>query len=291
MENPDIDSVNPESKPSTPPAETPRNSDLIPEIPPPIQSKKETTHCKPDQTPLWKMLLETAAVFVGLYVAGVYHGQLVVMQGQLGEIIKQSPEIQKSADAAKSAADTADATLKSQQKSFEIDQRPYVVSQLPIFSTPPGFVANADLFVNLTFKNIGRTPALKDWTDTQFVAYYRKAGAMPELHRRYREFLDGIFQEFRRHEIKDREASAPFPALESDIAPGGDYFVSNQKGVELSGDQLELVKKGDAGALFFLAMTTYSDSFGSKYETTVCWYYVGTHPEIWHRCDSYNAIK
>lgn len=100
MENQDINSVDPKSNSSTPPAQPPHNPDLIPEIPPPVYSKPKTTNCKPDQTPFWKIILETAAVFVGLYVAGVYHGQLAVMQGQLGEIIKQYPEIKKTADSA-----------------------------------------------------------------------------------------------------------------------------------------------------------------------------------------------
>ncbi len=72
------------------------------------------------------MILETAAVFIGLYVAGVYHGQLQVMQGQLGEIIKQYPEIKKSADAAAKAADQTERAVNTAAENFRIAQRPWV---------------------------------------------------------------------------------------------------------------------------------------------------------------------
>lgn len=100
MTDPDVNSVDPKSDAGTPPAEPPRNPNFIPQVPPPVKGHNKTAHSKPDQTPLWKMVLETGAVAVGLYVAGIYHGQLDVMRGQLGEIIRQYPEIKKTADAA-----------------------------------------------------------------------------------------------------------------------------------------------------------------------------------------------
>jgi hypothetical protein len=89
MENQDIDSVDPKSKPDTPATETQSNPDLIPEIPPSVEHKTERTHSNPDPTPLWKIVLEVGAVAVGIVVACIYYGQLDVMRGQLGEIIKQ----------------------------------------------------------------------------------------------------------------------------------------------------------------------------------------------------------
>jgi hypothetical protein len=71
-----------------------------PVVPPNIEKKHETTYSNPDPTPLWKIWLEIGAVAVGIIVASIYYGQLVVMRGQLGEIIKQYPEIKKTADAA-----------------------------------------------------------------------------------------------------------------------------------------------------------------------------------------------
>ena len=162
MDDPHINSVDPQGKPDAPPAESPADADLVPQVPPPVKSKKETTHCKPDQTPLWELVLETGAVFVGLYVAGIYHGQLQVMQGQLGEIVKQYPELQKSADAAKNATIAAhDALTRS--------NRPWVGVESMRITAPIGFIkagSGKDItyFVSgsleITIKNFGSSPAL-----------------------------------------------------------------------------------------------------------------------------------
>lgn len=165
MDNPNANSVDPKNNSSTPATESPRNPDLIPQIPPPVKGNQETTHCKPDQTPLWKMILETGAVFVGLYVAGIYHGQLVVMQGQLGEIIKQYPELQKSAIAAKSAADTA-------RDTFVVGQRPWVKMKPRILQPLTFDLVRANgpaavLTVEHAMDNIGQSVALEVflWAD------------------------------------------------------------------------------------------------------------------------------
>lgn len=79
MENETSDSVNPESKAATPPSEAPRQPIVIPEVPPPVALKKETTYSHPDPTPLWKIILEIGAVAVGSLVAIIYIGQLCQM--------------------------------------------------------------------------------------------------------------------------------------------------------------------------------------------------------------------
>jgi hypothetical protein len=56
----------------------------------PTKERNDKTHeCKPDQTPRWKMVLETGAVFVGLYVAIIY-------TGQLGQMVEQTRVAQRS---------------------------------------------------------------------------------------------------------------------------------------------------------------------------------------------------
>jgi hypothetical protein len=57
--------------------ETARDTPLVSTAPP--QSKQETCHCRPDQTPLWKIALESGAVVVGVVVAIIYGGQLSQM--------------------------------------------------------------------------------------------------------------------------------------------------------------------------------------------------------------------
>lgn len=87
---------------------------------------------------------------IGIVALCIYHGQLEVMRGQLGEIIKQYPEIQKSADAAKSAADTAVKTLLNAQQQFRVEQRPYIFAS-PEPAGPPINQANPSerAFINL----------------------------------------------------------------------------------------------------------------------------------------------
>jgi hypothetical protein len=153
MDDPSIDSVDPKSNSDTPPAETPRKPDFVPQIPPSIEGNQETTRCKPDQTPWWKMILETAAVFIGIYVAGIYHGQLSVMQGQLGEIIKQYPELHTSAEAAKSAADTA-------ARQLELTERPWVFVKSARVVSPLVFSGGgASVVFEIVLKNVGPSPA------------------------------------------------------------------------------------------------------------------------------------
>jgi hypothetical protein len=81
--------------------------------------------------------------------------------GQLHNMKRATGAPERSATAAKSAADTADAPLKNQQKSFEIDQRPYmVVEGAPRFSGN-GLMAQKGITVNIAFRDVGRTPAMK----------------------------------------------------------------------------------------------------------------------------------
>jgi len=162
MDNPSIDGVGPEGDSSAPPKDSPHKSDLIPQEPPSIERKEETTYCKPDQTPFWKMLIETAAVFVGLYVASIYHGQLSVMQGQLGEIIRQFPEIQKSANAATSANIAAhDALTRSNRPWLGVESLRVTA---PIGFTKAGSGKDITYFISgsleITIKNFGSSPAL-----------------------------------------------------------------------------------------------------------------------------------
>ena len=157
MENPNTDSVDPKTNPSTPAAEPPRKPNLVPEVPPAVESKRETCHCKPDQTPLWKIILETSAVLVGCAVAGIYYGQLIVMRGQLGEIIKQYPQLQKSADAAKDAAIAAGNSADTQTKAFHLEQRAWV---MPFVSGTPSIVLGKEIMIPFALMNTGKTPAL-----------------------------------------------------------------------------------------------------------------------------------
>ncbi len=76
---PKIDEIRPKDAATNKSQEPPRDSPLVPNATPPPQGKEETCYCRPDQTPLWKTVLETAAVFLGIVVAFIYGGQLIQM--------------------------------------------------------------------------------------------------------------------------------------------------------------------------------------------------------------------
>lgn len=76
MTDPGTNSVDPQGNPSTPPTETPRNPDLVPQAPPSVTHNAERTYSNPDPTPLWKIILEAGAIAVGIIVAWIYYGQL-----------------------------------------------------------------------------------------------------------------------------------------------------------------------------------------------------------------------
>jgi hypothetical protein len=78
-----IDSVAPQGNPDKPPAEPPQNPPVIPQVPPPVAHTPERAYSNPDPTPLWKIVLECAAIAVGITVAIIYYYQLDAMQRQL----------------------------------------------------------------------------------------------------------------------------------------------------------------------------------------------------------------
>jgi hypothetical protein len=88
-----------ESDPQPPPDAIPAQDDpngeypeaegdlpIIPKPSPSPQRKGVTHTSRPDQTPLWKEILEVSAFLLGLFFAYIYWGQLKAMQGQLGQM-------------------------------------------------------------------------------------------------------------------------------------------------------------------------------------------------------------
>ncbi len=78
-----------------------------PSIPPARPRKNDTEHCRPDQTPWWKHLMELAAILVGVAVAIIYYHQLVAMQGQLNQMEGSGKQTQQLIDAANIQAGAA----------------------------------------------------------------------------------------------------------------------------------------------------------------------------------------
>ncbi len=233
-----------------------------------------------------QLVVNGVLAVIGVVALCIYHGQLKVMRVQLGEIIRQYPEIKESADAAKSAADTADQTLKNSQKIFETDQRPYLVATAPVFSGN-GLVADKDITVNITFKNIGRTPAVKYIANLDLLRFDPSQGSKGRA--RVKSFLMATFDKLRAKDTLGRKEIEGVGA-EVDVAPNDTVFVSNPQPVVLSTADFPKLQTS-AITLFCAGVISYTDSFHKQYKTEFCEFYYGVDPKTWHICDSHNTIE
>jgi hypothetical protein len=195
------------------------------------------------------------------------------------------------AGAAKSAAGTADAALKDSQKSFVINERPYiVVDGSPQFAEPPA--ANAPIHVNITVRNIGKTPAIKilqNYKLTKYISSSRDAKGIKQ----YRDFMISTFNELVKKSKAQRselESLANFHA-EQDVAPNTPVWSTNVDVVVLSPSEFITMQASDKVVLIYMGLISYTDMSGGKYETEYCTMYWGNQPTTWHICDNHNIIQ
>lgn len=182
-------------------------------------------------------------------------------------------------------------SMQSQQKTFEIDQRPYMVVDGPPVFSGNGFVANKEITVNITFKNIGRTPAIK------YVMHGRVFRFDPAKGDEGRKLIkrtmwDAFGQLEKKDAIGRREVERVH--AESDVAPNGTVFITEPNTADdpviLGNDDLPKISNG-LTVLFYIGVVSYTDSFGIKYKTEFCQAYLGDDPKIWHICDNHNTIQ
>jgi len=211
----------------------------------------------------------------------------VIYNGQLKEMRRATRASEKAAIAAAKASDTADATLKDSQKSFEIDQRPYVVAATPEFAGN-GLVPDKKLTVNVTFKDIGRTPALK-YIEEFSLLRFDATGTAKTTPALWVKFMNASFDKFAANIKKSRKLIDRING-ERDIAPNGTIFHSNQNDLAIPSEDFPKIAIGGI-ALCAAGIAEYTDAFGGKYKTEFCYYFVGTDPKIWHVCESRNTIK
>jgi len=236
--------------------------------------------------------VEFAQIASNVILAVVGIIALCIYSGQLTEMRKSSKAAQDAANAAESAATTAKDTLVDQKNLFQIEQRPYIVvadGSLQ-FLNPP--TASSPIKANITFKNIGKTPAFRMvWN----IALLKFTAEPNSGHQKLRNFLTRNYAELADKNtaaIKELSTFSPKLRVELDLAPQATVFSTNQEPpVVLSGDELSVLQKAGGVALFYIGVVNYRDSFGDEYETTFCDLYFGTDPRVWHICDSNNTIK
>ena len=202
---------------------------------------------------LAQLVVSVVLALIAIGALWVYHGQLKVMRGQLGEVIRQYPEIQKSANAAKSAAETADATLQSSQKQFRMEQRPYIWA-LPVTGPNNGVLpaVGQKLFIRVDFRNAGRTPAIN------VIATPSKTIVGPK---------DQARKEVREYVAQYEKQAGQFLAPETSGTAGTGF------GPTLTSTMLANISDG-TWEMFTVGAVKYTDVFGPPavtYETTYCY--------------------
>jgi hypothetical protein len=120
-----------------------------------------------------QLAINGVLAIVGIIALLIYHGQLDVMRGQLGEIVKQYPEIKKSAEANVAASQAATESLKTIGKQFQLDQRPFVTvvccktSDISGNNIPP--TIGKAVGANIEIHNVGKSPAFNLFTHYHFL--------------------------------------------------------------------------------------------------------------------------
>jgi hypothetical protein len=173
---------------------------------------------------------------------------------------------------------------------FRIEERPYVVASSPAFFNGT-LAANQKFFVNVTYGNIGKTPALRLFIAHKVVRYdvAPSASGMETGLRKLTTFLDSTFKALG-HDTDAEETKAARFGAEQDLAPGDTYFYSDPPDFVIPSKDFGRLANGTT-AIFAVGVISYSNAFGSRYRTDFCWLYFGDEPAVWHRCDSHNTIQ
>lgn len=196
---------------------------------------------------------------------------------------KTLAEMQKQSAAMRDAASASRESNTIILESSRIDQRPYLVTTVPIFVEPPS--AGKEIKANVTIKNIGKTPAVKILTELTLKPFH----ASKTDRRPYIAFINSTFAELRRKTVVGREEIKRTGA-EHDIAPGGDFFSTNQNSVVIPIADFPLVRTGEI-TIMYTGIISYTDSFNGNHATEFCYQYFGTDAKTWLICDSNNSIK
>jgi hypothetical protein len=119
---PTLSSISPKNAAADKGPKTSAKSALGSKVEPSPKDEKDSSHRKPNDTPIWKIVLECAAVVIGIIVAIIYYEQ-----------------------------------WKAMDTSMKIDQRAWM--SLAQITNSGKFAIGEPFAVNVSYKNIGKTPA------------------------------------------------------------------------------------------------------------------------------------
>ena len=247
-----------------------------------VETYKSATDARDDR----KYQRRTFLVSCLTLAAIVIYSCLVYFQWQ--EMKKATAATQEAATAATSAANTADQNLRHAKESFQIDQRPYLIAESPEFvvqPNEPGSVPSA----NITFKNLGRTPAIRMKSQIALLRFY-PGQKTPKGIKRIVGFMQANFQ-ILENRIALGEKEKYSELAREDIAPNATRFSTATLEGPITAEDIPKLQKGGLTSLFYIGVVKYTDAFSGSYETQFCYLYFGTDPRTWHICDNHNIIK
>ncbi|HLJ91240.1 MAG TPA: hypothetical protein VKZ53_30865 [Candidatus Angelobacter sp.] len=188
---------------------------------------------------------------------------------------RQTVATEASASAAGRSVEIAGQGLGQSARSFRLDQRPYLIVERFAWGENALPSANKRSFLNVWFKDIGRTPAIR-------TRIYRSMFvATPETSD------PGVDPVIDRAVIATQSSPLSKPA--QDIAPQSDMFITADI-QSISEEDVEAIHVG-AKALYVIAGISYRDDFSAVHETQLCIFYFGDEPSLWHFCSVHNTIR
>jgi len=230
---------------------------------------------------------------IGAIALWIYSGQLEQMRISTNQTERTLILTQGQLAIASRNANIAAKALDNSEKSFVADNRPFMVGFGPSWAT--GLSKDSRLYANITFKNIGKTPALKQLSFARLVQFVvDRKQTNSKRAKSLRQVVVGVFDKFHEEEKMARKIIEKLPIAENDVAPGEDFWASSQDNIVLSETEFKELTESNTDPsriLFFMALVTYTDAFATPYQTEICWFFAGSNPALWHRCDVYHRIK
>lgn len=262
------------TKPNIPPTPS------VPTLPPTKPHCEITCKTEKDWWDKWKPFVE----IIGIALLAIYTGYTIKMYYANKEAADAA---QEGSAAASNAARIAGNSLLLSQTSFQIEQRPYVVADIPEFVVSP--IAPGKIRASVTFKNIGRTPAIKIKLQIALLRLYPAKRETPGGVEKFIAFMEASYQ----HLLHKLDASATEKYAEmarQDLAPNASQFSTAELKGPLSATEIPLLQTSDL-TLFYIGVVRYTDAYKGSYETMFCYFYFGNDPRTWHICDNHNIIK
>ena len=185
---------------------------------------------------------EAIEILLAAAIALATWAQVKVYTEQSRIMKEQAQQTERSVILGIGQLNAARAALKSSQQAFQIDQRPYLVvdENFPSFYQH-GPIPEQKIEVNVRFKNLGKTPAIKVLSNVRLFKFRAKLKTdlktkkqFEQATEEYIQTLESKFADMRKHDEAGRNRIAELErrniAPGQDIAPQKTYFFYYPRG-------------------------------------------------------------